>query len=114
MTAASATDPTGPVGVAAATFLSAKVADVRSMIAGMSLPKTLTIGTADAGSYFNTAILANVDYAMANIHPWFGSVPIDQAAGWTADFFQTQDVVRLLLWFYHWIGCRSNAHYALG
>jgi exo-beta-1,3-glucanase (GH17 family) len=29
---------------------------------------------------------------MANVHPWFGNVSIDQAAAWTYDFFEEQDV----------------------
>jgi len=29
---------------------------------------------------------------MANVHPWFGNVAIDNAAQWTMTFFQTQDV----------------------
>jgi len=29
---------------------------------------------------------------MANVHPWFANVSIDQAAGWTWDFFENQDV----------------------
>lgn len=29
---------------------------------------------------------------MANVHPWFGNVSIDDAADWTATFFQETDV----------------------
>lgn len=29
---------------------------------------------------------------MANVHPWFANVSVDDAAGWTADFFQETDV----------------------
>ena len=29
---------------------------------------------------------------MANVHPWFGDVSIDDAATWTWQFFQTNDV----------------------
>jgi len=29
---------------------------------------------------------------MANVHPWFGHVSVDDAAQWTMTFFQTQDV----------------------
>jgi hypothetical protein len=31
---------------------------------------------------------------MANVHPWFGNVSINDAAGWTADFFQQTDVIQ--------------------
>lgn len=30
---------------------------------------------------------------MSNVHPWFANVSIDQAADWTADFFQENNVV---------------------
>ena len=53
----------------------------------------LPVGTADAGSFFNNEVLAAVDYGMSNVHPWFANVSIDQAAGWTADFFQENNVV---------------------
>lgn len=29
---------------------------------------------------------------MSNVHPWFANVSIEQAAGWTYEFFQTQNV----------------------
>jgi exo-beta-1,3-glucanase (GH17 family) len=75
----------------------------------MSLP----VGNSDAGSYFNNEILAAVDYGvnavlfrllrscryssfyqMANVHPWFANVAIDQAASWTASYFQQTDIVQ--------------------
>jgi len=34
-----------------------------------------------------------VDVVMSNIHPFFGGVPAAQAAGWTWDFWQNNDVV---------------------
>lgn len=76
LTAAGLTDPTSPVGIAAAEFLKAKIADVRSMISGMSLSKTIPIGTSDAGGSFNTDIIEACDYCMANVHPWCVSSPI--------------------------------------
>jgi exo-beta-1,3-glucanase (GH17 family) len=30
---------------------------------------------------------------MANVHPWFGNVSIEDAAAWTYTFFETTDVV---------------------
>ncbi|KAG9050181.1 hypothetical protein FS837_007079 [Tulasnella sp. UAMH 9824] len=92
MTAASANDPTGTVGVAAAEFLVAKIQDVRSMLSGLSLSKTIPVGNGDAGAYTNTQLLSAVDYFMSNIHPWFGSVPVDQAAGWTWQFLEDNNV----------------------
>jgi len=63
------------------------------MLAGMNLAKTLPVGNADAGSYFNNKVLAAVDYGMANVHPWFGNISINNAAAWTDEFFQNNDVV---------------------
>ncbi|KAF9061674.1 hypothetical protein BDP27DRAFT_325314 [Rhodocollybia butyracea] len=44
---------------------------------------SLKIGNADAGAYFNNLVFQDVDYGMANVHPWFANARIDQAAGWT-------------------------------
>lgn len=63
------------------------------MIASLNLPTTIPVGTADAGSFFNNEVLSAVDYGMSNVHPWFANVSIDQAAGWTAEFFQENNVV---------------------
>lgn len=53
---------------------------------------TIPIGNADAGSYFNDKVLAAVDYGMANVHPWFANVSVEESAGWTWEFFQENDV----------------------
>lgn len=29
---------------------------------------------------------------MSNVHPWFANVSVEQAAGWTANFFNEQNV----------------------
>jgi exo-beta-1,3-glucanase (GH17 family) len=58
----------------------------------MNLPKTLPVGTSDAGSYFNTLVMEDMAYGMANVHPWFGNVAINDAAAWTWDFFETNNV----------------------
>ena len=65
---------------------------VRLAVQALGLSKTLPIGTADAGSFFNNELLAAVDYGMANIHAWFANVSIDQAAGWVNEFFQENNV----------------------
>jgi exo-beta-1,3-glucanase (GH17 family) len=80
--------------------------DTRSMLSSMGL-SNISVGNADAGSYFNNEVLAAVDYGvgislyvclaptyvvqMANVHPWFANVSIDDAAAWTGDFFNTTD-----------------------
>ncbi|KPV74362.1 glycoside hydrolase family 17 protein [Rhodotorula graminis WP1] len=62
-------------------------------LAALNLDKSLPVGTSDAGSSFNAALTEGSDYIMANVHPWFGGLAIDQAAGWTWDFFEQNDVV---------------------
>lgn len=45
-------------------MLIADIQDTRNMLAGMNLAKTLPVGNADAGSYFNNKVLAAVDYGV--------------------------------------------------
>lgn len=83
------TDPNGSAGQAAAAVLIPWIQDMQSTLASMNLGKTIPVGNADAGSYFNTQVLEAVQYGMSNVHPWFANQSIDDAAGWTADFFLT-------------------------
>ncbi|KAG8858775.1 hypothetical protein FRB96_004912 [Tulasnella sp. 330] len=92
LTALGSQDPTSSAGIAAAEFLVAKITDFRAMLASLSLKKTIPVGNGDAGSYTNVQLLSAVDYFMGNIHPWFGNVAVDQAAGWTWQFWQTNNV----------------------
>ncbi|KAF8843709.1 glycoside hydrolase [Paxillus ammoniavirescens] len=73
----------------AAAMLIPWIQDTRSMLSSLNLGKTIPVGNADAGSYFNTQVLEAVDYGMANVHPWFANQSITDAAAWTAEFFQT-------------------------
>ncbi|EMD33983.1 glycoside hydrolase family 17 protein [Gelatoporia subvermispora B] len=82
--------PNGPIGNQGAALLNSNITDMKNTLANMGV--SLQVGTSDAGSYFNNEVLENVDYGMANVHPWFANVSIDQAADWTYNFFQTQDV----------------------
>ncbi|KAJ3712979.1 glycoside hydrolase superfamily [Lentinula guzmanii] len=84
------TDPNSDIGNTGAQILLGFINDTRSMLSDMSV--SLKIGNADAGSYFNDLVLEDVDYGMANVHPWFANVSIEQAAGWTWNFFETIDV----------------------
>ncbi|KAG2347833.1 glycoside hydrolase family 17 protein [Suillus weaverae] len=85
------TDPNGSAGQAAAAMLIPWISDTRSMLSSMGLSNIL-VGNADAGSYFNNQVLSAVDYGMSNVHPWFANQSIDNAAAWTADFFNTTNV----------------------
>ncbi|KAF8321508.1 glycoside hydrolase family 17 protein [Amanita rubescens] len=80
----------GPVGDQGAALLVPNIEDTRTMIQGMNLK--IPIGNADAGAYFNNKVLAAIDYGMANVHPWFGGVAIDDAGQWTLTFFQNTNV----------------------
>lgn len=91
ITAAGETNPNGPAGQEAAAMLVPWINDTRSMLSSMGL-SNISVGNADAGSYFNNEVLSAVDYGMANVHPWFANQSIDNAAGWTWDFFNSTDV----------------------
>ena len=58
-----------------------------------NLDKTLPVGTSDAGSILSTTLSEGIDFYMANVHPYFGSVAIDDAATWTEDFYTDYDAV---------------------
>lgn len=60
-----ATDPNGDVGNQGAALLTADIDDTKSNLTTLSLSKTLPIGTADAGSYFNTLVLEDVAYGVS-------------------------------------------------
>ncbi|CAK5262780.1 unnamed protein product, partial [Mycena citricolor] len=83
-------DPNGLVGNQAATLLLVNITDTKAMVQSLGL--TIPVGNSDAGSYSNNLILAQVDYFMANVHPWFANTAIADAASWTADFFTSTDV----------------------
>jgi exo-beta-1,3-glucanase (GH17 family) len=93
VTDAGVNDPNSAVGNQGAAILISFINDTRSMLSSMNLG-SMPVGNSDAGSYFNTEVLQAVDYGMANVHPWFGNVSINDAAGWTADFFQQTDVIQ--------------------
>jgi exo-beta-1,3-glucanase (GH17 family) len=83
-------DPNSSVGNQGADILTGFINDTKTMLSNMSV--SLPVGNADAGSYFNNLILEDVSFGMSNVHPWFANVSVDQAAGWTWDFFETQNV----------------------
>ncbi|KAI0787490.1 glycoside hydrolase [Fomes fomentarius] len=84
--------PNSDIGNQGAQMLLTNITDTRNAIAALNLDKTLPIGTADAGSFFNTELLQQVDFGMSNIHAWFANVSAEQSAGWVADFFQTENL----------------------
>lgn len=72
-------------------YIVAKIAAFKAMLTAASITG-VSVGTADAGSEVTAALSDGCDYVMANIHPFFGGLPIAQAASWTWDFFQGNDL----------------------
>ncbi|TFK71748.1 glycoside hydrolase [Pluteus cervinus] len=85
-------DPNSAMANTGAAILIADIKDTRDMLTSLNLPKTLPVGTSDAGSYFNTEVLEAVDYGMSNVHAWFASVDAAGAAAWVFDFFNETNV----------------------
>jgi exo-beta-1,3-glucanase (GH17 family) len=52
----------------------------------------IPVATSDLGDNWNADLVQASDLVMANVHPFFGGVPVDQAASWTWSFFQEHDV----------------------
>ena len=91
-------------------FLITQMSTFRALLAAQSPPIVLPVGIADAGSKITTPLAAGSDFMcvpsllalhaarsdpesrMANVHPFFGGLPIEQAAGWTWDYFTRTDV----------------------
>lgn len=66
------------------------VADVKANVTSRSLK--IPVGTSDLGSAWTTAMASKVDLLLANIHPFFAGVTVDDAASWTWQYFQATDV----------------------
>ncbi|EST07417.1 Glycoside hydrolase, family 17 [Kalmanozyma brasiliensis GHG001] len=80
------------------TTLLAHIAAVNTTVNALpNLGKYIPIGTADAGSMVSTQLATGADYVMANVHPWFGGLPVDQAAGWIYEYTNTNEPSTALL-----------------
>jgi hypothetical protein len=64
VTANGGVDPNSAAANVGAAVLLADINDMRSTVAGLSLGKTLQVGNSEAGSYFNTLVLQQVDYGV--------------------------------------------------
>ena len=53
----------------------------------------LPVATSDLGTDWTATLAEAVDIVMSNIHPFFGGVPVAQAASWTWSFWDAHDVV---------------------
>jgi exo-beta-1,3-glucanase (GH17 family) len=56
---------------------------------GIDMP----IATSDLGDNWNPTLAAKADIVMANVHPFFAGVNVDEAASWTWTFWQEHDVM---------------------
>ncbi|MCJ1286099.1 hypothetical protein MMC26_005442 [Xylographa opegraphella] len=66
------------------------VTDIKSNFTAKSI--NLRVAVADLGDDWTAALVDSVDVVMSNIHPFFGGVAAAEAAGWTWDFWQNNDV----------------------
>lgn len=64
--------------------------EVRSNLTAKGLK--VPVATSDLGDNWTADLLEASDLVMANVHPFFGGVPVDQAAAWTIEFFNEHDV----------------------
>ncbi|TAQ83768.1 hypothetical protein B7494_g7907 [Chlorociboria aeruginascens] len=73
-----------------ATELGTVISNVKSNLTarGISLP----VASSDLGDDWTADLANEVDYVMANIHPFFAGVTAELAAGWTWTFWQGNDV----------------------
>ncbi|TVY28521.1 putative glucan endo-1,3-beta-glucosidase [Lachnellula hyalina] len=73
------------------TELGTLITDVRTNLTAKNIK--LPIAAADLGDNWTAAFAAQVDYLMANIHPFFAGTDSKAAAAWTWNFWQEKDVV---------------------
>lgn len=52
----------------------------------------LPVATSDLGDNWDATLVQAADVVMANVHPFFGGIPVDQAAAWTWRFWQDHNV----------------------
>lgn len=70
--------------------LKSNIQSVRANMTSRNI--NLPVASADLGDNWTTDLASAVDVVMANVHPFFGGVQVEQAAGWTWDFWQSHDV----------------------
>jgi exo-beta-1,3-glucanase (GH17 family) len=72
------------------TALGTLISEVKSNMTSKSI--SLPVASSDLGDDWTQALADDVDYVMANIHPFFAGVTAEQAAGWTWSFWQNKDI----------------------
>ncbi|CAG8483854.1 7394_t:CDS:2 [Acaulospora colombiana] len=74
------------------TELYKRIADVRTKVNSMGFKKTIPVFTSDLGSNVDAAFVKATDMIWANVHPYFAGVKIEQAANWTLQYYNDNDV----------------------
>lgn len=85
--------PSGPAYTSALSDLNYFIQDFKTQLGSWGLSKTIKVGTGDAGALMSKELGEEVDYFMANVHPWFAPEPVATAAQWTWQFFEDNDVI---------------------
>lgn len=70
-----------------------RIADVRTKVRAMpGAPANMPVFTSDLGSNVDSAFVAASDIIFANVHPYFAGTKVDDAAVWTFQFFEDEDI----------------------
>ena len=67
------------------------ISDVRTNLSAMGI--NLPVASSDLGDNWTAELANEVDYLMANIHPFFAGVTAEVAASWTYDFWTGHDTI---------------------
>lgn len=73
------------------TQLGSVITGVRSNLTSMGI--SLPVASSDLGDSWTAAFASQVDYLMANIHPFFAGVTAEEAASWTYSFWTGHDTI---------------------
>jgi exo-beta-1,3-glucanase (GH17 family) len=74
-----------------ATQLGTVITSVKSNLTSMGI--SLPVASSDLGDNWTAAFASQVDYLMANIHPFFAGVTAEEAADWTYTFWTGHDTI---------------------
>ncbi|PMD14310.1 glycoside hydrolase family 17 protein [Hyaloscypha hepaticicola] len=67
------------------------ISEVRTNLTAIGI--NLPVASSDLGDNWTAELANEVDYLMANIHPFFAGVTAEVAASWTYDFWTTHDTI---------------------
>ncbi|KAF2673848.1 glycoside hydrolase [Microthyrium microscopicum] len=73
------------------TALTKYISDVKTNLTSKSI--NIPVATSDLGDNWTAELATAVDTVMSNVHPFFAGVNVEQAAGWTWDFWTSHDVI---------------------